>query len=290
MKSLFSILALTFYAVSIANSQVTTDSVSYRAHYAMKHVVDKNKPNDTLVEDMLLLIGTHSTLFTSYTKLSYGYETTLNIEREANDVNRERGTPFNVKQQAGKFTLDDLYLFHQIKQHFVIGYLMDRYLFESEYPEQEWRIGTEQKEIMGLTCQYATTVFRGREWTAWFCPEVPVNVGPWQLHGLPGLIILAYDKPGDISFSLSKLESNSNASDKKDPVIAHFVTNSIVLPNDENIQKVEETAFLRLKELAQTNFNAYFDTRMRRNGFMDNPFSISMAWRYPIPNPIALAN
>ena len=56
-------------------------------------------------------------------------------------------------------------------------------------PIMNWKVTKESKKILGYTCYKATTKFRGRDYTAWFTPDIPYNLGPWKLGGLPGLIL-----------------------------------------------------------------------------------------------------
>ncbi len=58
----------------------------------------------------------------------------------------------------------------------------------------------------GLHCQKATTHFKGRDYTAWFCPDLPLHVGPWKLNGLPGVIVQAYDAKKDVQFMFDGVE------------------------------------------------------------------------------------
>ncbi len=58
----------------------------------------------------------------------------------------------------------------------------------------KWRLSTETKKIGRFLCQKATTHFRGRDYTAWFTPQIPVAFGPWKFRGLSGLILEVYDK------------------------------------------------------------------------------------------------
>ena len=47
--------------------------------------------------------------------------------------------------------------------------------------------------ILGHRCQRATCHWRGRDFEAWFAPDIPVRLGPWSFGGLPGLILKLYD-------------------------------------------------------------------------------------------------
>lgn len=56
-------------------------------------------------------------------------------------------------------------------------------------------------------CQYAIGDFRGRQYHAWYDPEVDLNVGPWKLHGLPGALIYAVDSTGELYFKAVEIEA-----------------------------------------------------------------------------------
>lgn len=73
-------------------------------------------------------------------------------------------------------------------------------------PEINWKITNETKKIEDVEVTKATAHFRGRNYTAWFASGIPVPLGPWKLHGLPGLILEAYDDDKEILFVFKKLE------------------------------------------------------------------------------------
>lgn len=52
-------------------------------------------------------------------------------------------------------------------------------------------IADSTKNILGYDCVMATAHYHGRDWTAWFTPDIPLPEGPWKLTGLPGLILEA---------------------------------------------------------------------------------------------------
>ncbi len=77
---------------------------------------------------------------------------------------------------------------------------MEDWRYEEDWEKPEWEITDESKEIMGYECFKATTDYRGRRWTAWFTPEIPIQDGPWKLCGLPGLILEAGDSHDEYHF------------------------------------------------------------------------------------------
>lgn len=79
-------------------------------------------------------------------------------------------------------------------------------VYEDTLNAQQWQISDSTKTMLGYVCQKAECDFRGRRWTAWFAPDVPISDGPWKLGGLPGLIMEAYDVGKHYYFSIVGLE------------------------------------------------------------------------------------
>lgn len=87
--------------------------------------------------------------------------------------------------------------------------------YEETPPETEWRISSDTARILGYACRRAEGKFRGREWSVWFTPEIPVQTGPWKLTGLPGLILEASDATGEFLFQCISIEQ------KREPILLY---------------------------------------------------------------------
>ncbi len=82
--------------------------------------------------------------------------------------------------------------------------------YTEDIEERDWNIETDSvKTILGYECILATTTYHGRQWSAWFAPEIPVNAGPWKLLGLSGLIMEAVDSTGQHHFTATGIESTN---------------------------------------------------------------------------------
>lgn len=88
-----------------------------------------------------------------------------------------------------------------------------KYKCAETIPAQQWNISTDTLTVLGYICQKATTEFRGRNYEAWFSPDIPVNDGPWKFYGLPGLIMKVSDSENLFSFELIGLENLNNPVD-----------------------------------------------------------------------------
>lgn len=91
-----------------------------------------------------------------------------------------------------------------------------------------WKISSEKDEILGYKVQKATAFWRGRNWTAWFTQEIPLQDGPYEFSGLPGLILKIEDSKADHSFTL--IASRKNSGENK----------SDLLINEKEIEVTEE--------------------------------------------------
>lgn len=72
--------------------------------------------------------------------------------------------------------------------------------YEEDLPEMDWKIQDETDTLLGYMVQKAVCSFRGRDYTAWFAPQLPMQAGPWKFSGLPGLILKVEDSRGHYTF------------------------------------------------------------------------------------------
>lgn len=56
----------------------------------------------------------------------------------------------------------------------------------------------------------ASCTFRGRKYSAWFVPEIPIQDGPYKFCGLPGLIVEVMDENNDYHFKMLSMAETSN--------------------------------------------------------------------------------
>jgi len=92
------------------------------------------------------------------------------------------------------------------KEMLLFDIIQEPFLIKDAYHEFKWNISSETKTTGGYKCIKAITSYRGRQWTAWFTPQVAIPFGPWKLHGLPGLIVEAYDAENEHSYKALKTE------------------------------------------------------------------------------------
>ncbi|MGG7436728.1 GLPGLI family protein [Chryseobacterium arthrosphaerae] len=79
---------------------------------------------------------------------------------------------------------------------------------------KNWKLINESKVINTINCKKAEVTFKGRNWLAWYSPEIPLPYGPYKFSGLPGLIVKITDDKGDYDFELVKSVSDSKLKGK----------------------------------------------------------------------------
>lgn len=73
-----------------------------------------------------------------------------------------------------------------------------------------WKLSHERKRILSYDCQKAVCTFRGREYTAWFTPDIPLKDGPYKFSGLPGLILEISDSQQNYVYTCIGIQQPKN--------------------------------------------------------------------------------
>jgi GLPGLI family protein len=85
-------------------------------------------------------------------------------------------------------------------------YMSRKFLIEIPFSASNWKLTGNQKKILNYICQEAILQDTMRKVRAWFTPEIPVSTGPQGICNLPGLILAAEMKGGDVTFEAKSIE------------------------------------------------------------------------------------
>jgi len=177
--------------------------------YTFLYVADTTEPSDISTENMILYLGMNMSAYKSYDRVlrdSAMKEQLYKSKMEmASGGGISIGSPGMKAASATVFYKDMPNA--KLKR---IESLLNNYVIEEALPVINWTITPETKSIQELACQKATAFFRGRNYTAWFCSQLPYNDGPWKLNGLPGLIIEAADDKNEVVFRFAGFEDVSS--------------------------------------------------------------------------------
>lgn len=172
-------------------------------HYTRTEVYDTLHRDSLFFKDeMMLRIGKSKAVFCNVKRFYQDSLFKANADAYWAMMKNEmdKGNP-NVFATLGGHKRSYLYKLYPESQIIENDYFdMTPWRYKETLELPEWEISDESKEIIGYQCFKAIADYRGRKWTAWFAPEIPVQEGPWKLGGLPGLILEAYDTGRDYVF------------------------------------------------------------------------------------------
>lgn len=217
MKTILTTLsAIAFTAVAFAQNP---DKALAKVSYSFSHIQDTTQKDKPFTENMLLVIGKNASVYTSYDKINRQMEIQKQLQEQMKNQAGNNSFKLNVSSGSPGKALSQLDYFYFAKENKFLTKerLFNNYLVEEPLTKIPWKITKDTTSFSGIHCQKATAYFKGRNWIAWYAPELPFQSGPWKLNGLPGLIIEAYDEKKEVMFQFAGMENitTSGESEKK---------------------------------------------------------------------------
>jgi GLPGLI family protein len=267
------IISTLLIAIAANASAQTPDTAQVLVHYKFTHVRDTTNRDHPYTENMALYIGKTSSAYKSYDNILEQAEAKKQLEIAL--ANSPDGH-VNIRRNR-KGSGEEYYEFpNEKKLARKEPLVMESYLIEDALPAIDWKISNDTATFGGLHCQKATGYFKGRNYTAWFCPDMPLHVGPWKLNGLPGVIVQAYDNRKDVQFMFDGIEKvtiikpdDQLAAPKTDGPGPRMITiggddggnpNIIQLP--KNGIKTTDKEFTKLQEAMRKDPDAFVQSMM----------------------------
>lgn len=144
-----------------------------------------------------LYIIEHGSLFT--------YQDTMSQGVDEFDENKMVFTHYDVDSTLYFVKTDSVIL----SLDRILGKQKSYCLVTEPLPTIEWVYHDDYRNIDGYDCARATCHFRGRDYEAWYAPEIPIKYGPFKFHGLPGAIFEIKDSTNEVVIRLSRVSFQS---------------------------------------------------------------------------------
>lgn len=212
---IISLSCLTTYAFAQNTDKLVKDNATLRAYY----ILAKKKPEEKTpyrIDTMLLDIGAEVSRFYDPARLTRD-SAISNFFHPANMANIKQVNGFRgerakqVSDMPGTFgsnaTEGESYQILKDKKGSItvfdyVSHTSPKLRFEEQLGRLNWQLEEGTDTVAGYVCQKATLKFRGRNYTAWFTPDIPLSDGPWKFSGLPGLILKVEDTDQLYTFTL----------------------------------------------------------------------------------------
>ncbi len=267
----FSLCLLTFITLcNTVDAQLfdavykTLDRAKYLVYYQEIAKKDSTHRENKSKSTKLLLIGDSISKF-----VDNGLFRSDTIVRKFNDWSQLQ--EFSANPDKPKMSSIYMIFKNHPKGETVFSeYLMpDYYTYKENLSDFNWLLVGDTLTINGYLCQKAGCYYGGREWVAWFCPQIPINDGPYKFCGLPGLIIQISDSKNDYVFTLQSITACEN------PIVIDWEEKAYITTTRKD--------FLKAQYLSYQNFESVMKDKVTT----DNPVAVKrkMASRN---NPIEL--
>ena len=243
MKIFKSILCLIFVVFLSTYSCYGQEQSRYKCAYQFDFLRDTIKMEYCRKEIYIVQIGNKLTKGFTYQKTYLDslqkaspelYRTLFNASvKESIEAMRRTGDVSHMNNNSfsyGAFP-SDLYKDYKKNEIRVRDNIsIHSFIYTDELKPQDWEIVSDTATLSGYHCQKAKCQWRGRDYEAWFTPEIPISEGPWKFYGLPGLITKLYDTKKHYSFELIGFQEIKEPIDTKIP---------------KNTKKIERKEFYR---------------------------------------------
>ncbi|NOJ75867.1 GLPGLI family protein [Empedobacter stercoris] len=152
---------------------------------------------------------------------------------DASNISSVMEQTMGLKNNVENYTLE-IDLEKEIQKHYIFNLELPFYNEEKiELPI--WNISNETSEIDGKKVTKATTFFLGRNWTAYYSEELPIQVAPYLFYGLPGVIIKLEDENSNYKFELTSYKSKKDFINLKETTISQRRRNDFVKMNKDEV-------------------------------------------------------
>jgi len=294
MKQLILSLSIALTISALTATAQKPDTALVLVHYKFTHVRDTTNRANPYTENMALYVGRNAGGYRSYDRAVSDAGFRKQVEDQL--ANSPDGNITTNRRVVG--TPVEYYQYPNIRVMVRKEWMFNNYVIQDTLPNIAWQIHSDTATFGGLHCQKATAHFKGRDYTAWFCPDLPMHMGPWKLNGLPGVIVEAYDTKKEVIFKFDGIEkviistNNVTATDNNSRVYKLFGD----LTGDPNfIQppaggiKTTEKEFAKLQEAMHKDPNAFANSAIAADGPSPKmAMSIKQGPGAVINNPIEL--
>lgn len=185
------------------------DKVIVRVTYNQYVVENVKEPSKIKQNTMLLEIGNSISKYYDQARFMYDSLFAAYVtSRTMNSIKNEQ----ILRPLLRKSIDENIFINYPKNKITSTGYIpFNFYVYQEELSTPKWILNNDpSKIILGYTCKKATTTYRGRNYTAWYAPDIPLSEGPWKFRGLPGLILRIEDDKKEYVFEFIGIEKPIN--------------------------------------------------------------------------------
>jgi len=207
-KHLSPILFVLFTLNTFSQDLQPIDSTKWLCTYNYEFLVDSTNKYSLRNDLMFLQIGSHLSKFSCESFFITDSASYLTQGRNL-DINTAVA---EVRKSLKGVRNSTIAMYRIYKNHPGRGMMSftafdDKYYKVQQKMVMKWKLDTQKDTvILGYTCQRARISYAGRDWVAWYSPQIPLADGPYKFNGLPGLILKIADTKKLHCFTLNSIK------------------------------------------------------------------------------------
>jgi GLPGLI family protein len=218
----------------------TVDSALLFVQYQFKHKFDTTDMDNPYYCNYVLSIGNKMTIYRNERFQNIINESVRQFYLDLKEESIDNETPI----YASYYERIDRYGtlgYNKVVQYFGQPYyrLMDAigisgYFITIKNFNFKWKLHKESEDIGGYKCFRATCRYAGRNYTAYYCPQLPFNTGPWKFNGLPGLPLYIYDDAHEVEWEMLRIYT-----DPQNSSLTDNIEDSLIPINEVDYKKLK---------------------------------------------------
>ncbi len=207
---LFVLITLNIYAQKSETKELLPiDTTKWLCTYNYEFLQDSSNQYSLKSDQMVLHIGSHFSKFICLINVITDSILYLNQDR-----NLDPHLLMNMYSNSVSGMRGSLMSLYTIYKNYPGNGMMilidydDHKFYKVEQPmKMNWKLNTQKDTvILGYTCLKAYVSYAGRNWVAWYSPQIPLSDGPYKFNGLPGLILKISDTKKQHCFTLNSIK------------------------------------------------------------------------------------
>ncbi|MFD2892193.1 GLPGLI family protein [Flavobacterium chuncheonense] len=234
------LITLIFFCCLTAYSQ-TSGSITYKSFFSEKQATEELKVKDRMWYQLEL----DREMMAQMLRFKLDFNQDESMFYLADNMISDNENKNTKKYVTGLFYGLDYFYINRTKDTLVeqLQYSFATLLKKRKASFANWNLTNETKTIEGYTCYKATYTYiqkwNGREFewpvVAWYCPEIPIPLGPIRYSGLPGLILELHEK--ETGYVVEKIDFHAKEIKIKEPKEGENLTDDEIKNRDRKVKE-----------------------------------------------------
>lgn len=173
----------------MSQAQNTEGQILFEEKMNMHVDMEVDGENEEMMEQLKAMLPEHriTKRMLTFTETTSIYKNHKGTDEPMELSHESEGMAIHMKfEEPENILFKDLDANRSVQQQ---EFFTRKFLIKDDIENFKWKLTGESKEVMGYTCQQATSGEGEEKVIAWFAPEIPVSGGPGKYGQLPGMIL-----------------------------------------------------------------------------------------------------